>query len=89
VPEDKKTAAAKVEAEAAQTGPPDDYAPQRLIDEASARFGVGPHVAAGAFAESDAETLTIADAQGLIDVFLPREIVRDNPIQHQPEGEEG
>jgi hypothetical protein len=90
VPDDKKsTAAPKEEAPAAQTADPDAYAPERLIAEAEARFGVAPHVAAGAFAASESETLSLDEAKGLIADFQKQEVAVDNPIPSETEGEEG
>lgn len=90
MPDDKKsTAATKDEAPAAAPADPDAYAPERLIDEAEPRFGVAPHVAAGAFAASESETLSLDEAQKLIDDFQTQEVAVDNPIPSQTEGEEG
>ena len=66
---------------------PETYEAERLIDEAEPRFGVAPHVAAGAFESSRRKTHTLDQAKKLIADFQKAEVEVDNPIPGTPQAE--
>lgn len=60
------------------------YHVDRLTAEAEARFGVAPHVAAGAFSGLRKQNLTLDEGKAAIEKFAKKPVEVDNPI-----GEEG
>jgi hypothetical protein len=81
VPDETKSSAPKEEAQT--------YEADRLIAEAEPRFGVAPHVAAGAFEATQRKTHTIDQAKKLIADFQKQEVEVDNPITPQRFGAQG
>lgn len=59
------------------------YHVDRLQAEAFERFGVAPHVVAGALSGGRKQNYTLDEAQGLIDRWLKRRVEVDNPIGQQ------
>ena len=86
MPDDKSESTAASKDEAREE--PETYAAERLIAEAEPRFGVGPHVAAGAFETSKRKTHTLDQAKKLIADFQKTEVEVDNPLPTAPEEEE-
>lgn len=74
--EKQSSAAAKPKEEEAPT-----YHVDRLTAEAGDRFGVAPHIAAGAFSGSRKKNLTIDEAERLIKDWLKQPAETDDPQQ--------
>jgi hypothetical protein len=73
---------------AAQEEEQPTYHVDRLIPEADERFGVGPHVAAGAFSLESKKNFTLDEAKELIRKYEKRTVESDNQIETGVPGEE-
>lgn len=62
------------------------YHVDRLVAEAGDRFGVPPHVAAGAFSGQSRKNLTLDQADKIIKKWVDTEVEVDNPITPEQPG---